>query len=83
MKPSKRKFYRTVVQIEVLSDEPFASLLLKDIAQVVDEDPCPSRTKVRHREVVDGPTMAKLLEAQESDPGLFNLTEDGEDTDDD
>ncbi|HEY3965163.1 MAG TPA: hypothetical protein VGM05_11480 [Planctomycetaceae bacterium] len=82
MKPSQRKFYRTVIQIEVLSEEPFASMVLEDIAEAVDEGPCSGRTKVRRREVVDGPTMAKLLDAQGSDPGFFNLTDVGEDTDD-
>ena len=81
--PSKRKFYRTVVQIEILSDEPYEGDDLDTIHYDITEGDCSGKLgDVVSNEEVDGPTMAKLLLSQDSDPGFFDLTEDGEDTED-
>lgn len=77
----KQKYYRTVIEVEVLSEEPVDFDTLADVAHEIVEGDCSGQwhTKVDNQEV-DGPEMAKLLIAQGSDPGFFNL-DDPEDTD--
>jgi hypothetical protein len=82
---SSRKFYRTVIEIEVLSEEPIPDAM--ELGTILAEGDnggysLTDRVKLENEEV-DGPTMAKLLEAQASDPGFFNLTANGEDADED
>ena len=80
---SRRKFYRTVIQVEVLSEEPYHCGNLKRIDQDISDGDCSGRlSEVVRNEVVDGPAMAKLLQAQGSDPGFFRLDDEGNDTDD-
>ena len=79
---SKRKFYRSVFQVEVLSEKPISPDM--DIRSIMEEtiegDYSGKTTEVVWNAEVDGPTMAKLLQDQASDAGFFGLTEDGEDT---
>lgn len=77
---SKRKFYRTVIQVEVLSEEHFSFGNLADIHYAVKEDDCSGGlTTVIDNQGIDGPQAAKLLVNQGSDLAFFNLTEEGED----
>lgn len=80
---SKRTFYRTVVQIEILSEEPTDfDNDLEAISEAITTGDCSGTVaETTTNEKVDGPTMAKLLKAQGSDPSFFQLTDDGEDTD--
>lgn len=77
--PSQRKFYRTIIQVEVLSEEPYEITDLEDIAYDVDQGDCSGITKIVSTETVGGPEITKLLEAQGSDPEFFQLTPEGED----
>jgi hypothetical protein len=77
--PSQRKFYRTVIKVEVLSEEPVSFDDLSDVVEAITTGDCSGDWKEELSQEVDGPTMARLLEAQGSDPDFFNLTEDGED----
>jgi hypothetical protein len=81
MSISTRKFYRTVIQVEILSESPYDSPeSLKQVDYDISEGHCSGDvTFVTLNEQVDGPAMAKLLLAQRSDPEFFSLTEDGED----
>lgn len=79
--PSKRKFYRIVYQVEILSDEPIQEELdLDAIHHLIINGPCSGEVSCGALEEVDGATMAKLLINQRSDPEFLGLTEDGEDT---
>lgn len=82
--PSQRKFYRSVVTLEILSETPIADRLgemrLEDIAYEITDGDWSGDWNSEHDEL-DGPAMAKALQAQGSDPGFFRLTEDGEDDD--
>lgn len=78
-KPSERKFYRTVVQYEILSEEPVGEVSLADIFAQCTEGAWSGHFLETKQEGLDGPTMAKHLQAQGSDPEFFNLTEDGAD----
>ena len=83
--PSTRTFYRTVISIEILSEEEldFSNESLEDIAYAIDEGDCSGKTLVETFEEIDAATAAQLLQAHGSDPSFFGLTEDGEDEDED
>jgi hypothetical protein len=73
-----RKFYRTVVQIEILSEGLYHGHELGIIDHDITEGECSgSLSDVVRNWEVDGPTMAKLLIAQGSDTAFFNLKENG------
>lgn len=78
---TNRKFYRTVIQVEILSDTPYGEDSdLEIIAFDIGNGDCSGRvTDILRNEEVDGKTMASLLQSQGSDPGFFQLTDDGED----
>jgi hypothetical protein len=82
---SKRIFYRNVIAIEVLSEEPLSgNESLSDIAYLINEGPCSGKVETTiGNEQVDGRRMAQLLNAQESDTEFFGLDEEGRDVDDD
>ncbi len=83
--PSTRKFYRTIIQVEVLSEEPYslasgdAQNVLEQVGYDIIEGHCCGTIDVVESEEVDGLIMAKLLEAHHSDPEFFGLTPEGED----
>jgi hypothetical protein len=81
MAPSKRTFYRTTIQVVVLSEEPFNYCDLDDVYQAITTGDCSGEVTTTKTEEVDGPTMASALLDQHSDPGFFGLTEDGDDED--
>lgn len=82
--PSNRKFYRSVIQVEVLSEEPVDFDDLTEVDYQITEGDCSGFvTDVVTNEEVDGVRMAKLLEEQGSDPGFFGLDAEGNDADDD
>jgi len=79
---SKRKFYRTLVTVEVLSEEPYCPETLEEVARDICDGDCSGDWTHEKSIEVDGPTMAKLLIKQGSDPGFFQLDENGNDDDD-
>jgi len=77
-----RKFYKTIIEIEVLSEEPYNPFSLEVIEQDTTEGDCSCKWGVKSSEIVDGPEMAGLLINQSSCTELFNLDEDGNDVED-
>ena len=81
--PSKRKFYKTVIQVIVLSEDPLEfdedNSVLGQLDYQVTEGDCSGQVKLMESVAVTGPAMAQLLREQNSDPSFFNLTDDGED----
>jgi hypothetical protein len=78
---SKRTFYRTVIRVEVLSEEFYDP---EDLAEVSDDTikgPCSGNWTITEQQEVDGPTMATLLMAQGSGTEFFQLDEKGNDLD--
>lgn len=73
-----RKFYRTLIQVEVLTEDPYSPEDLSNVAEDITTGDASGTFRITKSEEVDGPTMAKLLIAQGSDPGFFSLTDDGE-----
>lgn len=85
---SKRRFYRTVVSVEILSEEPYVENpeVEEDLVMIhndITNGDCSGRVTWGESQEVDGPTMARLLQEQASDPEFFRLDENGEDVDGD
>lgn len=81
----KKVLYRTVIQIEVLSEEPIPEdMELNDILYKCSEGAYSCRTKdlVENKEVV-GKRAVKMLEEHGSDPEFFQMDSRGYDTSDD
>ena len=80
---SERKFYRTVFQVEVLSEYPITTdMSLEDVFYEITKGDCSGVATMPVCESVDGPTMAMLLQAQGS-PEFFNIDEEGNELDED
>ena len=80
---SKRKFYRTVIQIEVLSEEPYSSTDLEKInSDITEGHQSGLVTLVVDSEELDSKICAEKLQAQGSDPEFFSLDIHGHDTED-
>lgn len=83
MAKDRRKFYRNVFVVEVLTEEPIASCpeLATVAYQITDGDWSGETTHQVENQRVSGRRMAKLLIAQGSDPGFFQLTPEGKNMD--
>jgi hypothetical protein len=78
---SKRKFYRTVYTIEILSEGPVpGDLDLEEIMGEVADGTYSARSSSRAVEI-DAVTCARDLVAHGRKPGQFGLDADGNDTD--
>lgn len=78
---SKRTFYRTIIQVEVLSENPYGFNSLADTAHDILHGDCSGKVGVVRHSVLNGRACARALLHQGSDPGFFRLTEKGEDMD--
>lgn len=81
MAQSKRKFYRTTFTIEVLSDRQLGEVSLEQLAYLTDQGDCVGSALVGKEHKVSAKVMAGLLEDAGSDPGFFQLNDDGSDAD--
>ena len=71
----KQKFYRTVIKIEVLSDEEVSFADLDGVIAASDDD-CSVSWEEESQEEVSEEEMRELLTNQGSDPEFFDLEED-------
>ena len=79
---SERIFYRTVRQIEVISETPLSDdLTITDLDQeIIYGDSSGVVTSLVANEAIDAKQAAAALLAHGSDPEFFKLTPDGKDT---
>jgi hypothetical protein len=77
--PSERTFYKTVIQFEVLSEEPLGTVDLETIDYETTVGCWSGRFLDNAEKKLNGKQMAKALKVQGSDPEFFRLSEDGED----
>ena len=83
MSLSKRKFYRTLVQIEILSEEPYSSTDLTKISEDIYEGSQVGNVQlILDSEEIDSKTCVERLFAVGSDPEFFSLNKHGHDTED-
>ena len=77
---SSNTFYRTILTVEVLSEEPVSDALsLADIAREGEDGSFSLDVTSQETTGVSSAEMATLLLAQGSDPEFFLLDEDGSD----
>ena len=72
---SERKFYKTLVEVEILSeDNPVGNdLTLGDIQYEITQGHCSGVIRTKEETEVPAQDMVKLLQAQGSDPEFFQL----------
>ena len=76
---ANRKFYKTVIQVEILSEEPIGDMTDLDTIHYETTYGRWSRsTAVKKQITMNGLAMAKALIAQGSDPEFFMLDANGE-----
>ncbi len=68
-----RKFYRTVFQVEVLSESPIGVVELDTLHHLITQGDCSGEVKTVNRKKLDGRQAAEALLKQGSDPSFFNL----------
>jgi len=82
MKISIRKFHKTTFKLVVLSEEKIPDdIELPYLIEQISIGPYSGDFSLENEEELDAPAAAKALEEQNSDPGFFNLTPDGEEID--
>lgn len=73
------RYYRNVFRVEVLSEgASFTDTDLIAMHDAITDGDCSGAVRVESTEEVDGPTMARLLRAQGSDPDFFQLDDNGQ-----
>lgn len=80
---SERKFYKTVVTVEVLHenrDDINDNMKLADVAEAIFSGPCSGKVSFSAPIEIGPKTAAKKLMEQGSDPGFFQLDEEGNDS---
>ena len=78
----KRKFYKTVLQVEILSETPVNFDNLADVAYAITEGDCCGTVKdILNNKEISAKKCAEQLFAFGSEPGFFQLDEDGNDLD--
>jgi hypothetical protein len=80
MAESKRTFYRNVLIVEILSEDPFDWDDLRDVYDAITTGDCSGRVKqtITNQKLTGAQTAKRLLK-QASDPSFFRLTETGAD----
>ena len=77
---SKRTFYRTVLQVVVLSETPYNETSLEQVAEDITEgNQVGSVSITSENEEMNGKTAVVFLKEAGSDPSFFQLTKDGDD----
>lgn len=80
---TERKFYRTIVKVEVLSEAPIDSDLLEylpSLHSLISTCDCSGQVSAEDPQELNGKEAADALISQASEPGFFRLTEEGEDS---
>lgn len=71
---TKRKFYKTTVEIEILTeDTPYDASSLENIGYDISSGDCSGTWKITKSKTLNGKQAAKALIAQGSDPEFFGI----------
>ena len=76
---TKRKFYKTIVEVEVLSEEPFADEDLATVQYEITEGHCSGVVNNKGSKALNGKQVANALIKQGSDPEFFQIDDKGND----
>lgn len=77
-----RKFHKTIITIEVLSEEPYDQTDLNEVAYDITEGHHSGVVKITSKEEMTGKQAADELKKQGSDTEFFMLDENGNDIED-
>lgn len=78
---SPRKFYKTVIEVVVLSERPYGPKRLSDVAYDIMDGDCVGGWDATESKEIDGRAAADLLYEFGSEPGFFQLDDEGNDVD--
>jgi len=78
---TKRKFYKTVFKLTVISETPVEDDDLESLNFDITYGDCSGSVERTSDVEINGAQAARELLAQASDPGFFMLTDKGEDVD--
>lgn len=77
---TKRKFYKTIVKVEILSEEPFQWDTLEDVNYAITtHGGCSGVAEDKGTKILNGKQIASALLKQGSDPEFFGVDEKGND----
>jgi hypothetical protein len=74
-----RKFYKTIVTIEIISDEIYKFDSLEQVTHDITYGDCSGQVEAVKNEELNGEQAATALLKQGSDPEFFNIDKDGND----
>ena len=82
---SKKTLYRTVIRVEILSENPFESNDLESINHEIHfaDYPVAAAVNVVRNQKIVGKRAINLLKNHATDPAFFNMDEEGNDCDED
>ena len=75
----ERKFYRTKIMVEVLSQDPYDPDTINQIAYDIAEGDCSREWDIEETQELTAKECAEALIAQGSDPEFFGIDEKGRD----
>ncbi len=75
----KRKFYKKVYTIEVLSDGPIEFTSLHKLDDAIQCGECSGRRRESRIKILNGKQLVKELAEHGTSPSFFKLAEDGSD----
>ena len=78
---STRKFYKTIIEVTVLSDSPLQPMSLGELSYETMEGDLSATLDTKKEIVLNGKEAADALKEQGSDPEFFQIDEDGNDID--
>lgn len=78
---TSRTFFKTIIQVEVLSEEPLEWDGLLDVHQAITSGGCSGVVREVASVRLTGAEVAEALNEQGSEPAFFQLTEKGEEDD--
>ncbi len=74
-----RKFYRTLIQVEVVSEGPYDPQSIEQLRDDIINGDCSGKWEVVESEEVSGKEVVALCATHETEPSFFRLGADGND----
>lgn len=71
MKKKVQKYYKTIIQVEVLSDEPYVLNSLEDVDYDITEGHCSGIVFMKSQTEMTEKQIARALKKQGSDPSFL------------
>lgn len=72
-----KKFFKTTVQVEILSENPLQFENLNDLNYLITEGDCSGRFFISKVNEISGKDLVKECSSHQSDPEFFGVDENG------